>query len=111
LCAQTPDTATIHGHVIDQSRAGVGGVATIYDQRNRFVLSGVPLKIHFSGVATLASGLPFNYTTGTTNSGATGATTDRPVIDGEVVGRNVGHGRPIYSIDPALERAFRHGAV
>ena len=81
----------------------------IYDQRNRFVLSGLyvlPLKIHFSGVATLASGLPYNYTTGTTNSGDTGATTDRPVINGEVVGRNTAHGRPIYDLAPALERAF-----
>jgi hypothetical protein len=81
----------------------------IYDQANRFVLSGLyvlPLKIHFSGVATLASGLPYNITTGTTNSGDTGATTDRPVINGEVVGRNAGHGKPIYDIAPALERAF-----
>jgi hypothetical protein len=81
----------------------------IYDQANRFVLSGLyvlPLKIHFSGVATLASGLPYNITTGTTNSGDTGATTDRPVINGVVVGRNAGHGRPIYDIAPALERAF-----
>jgi hypothetical protein len=81
----------------------------IFDQANRFVLSGLyvlPLKIHFSGVATLASGLPYNFTTGTTNSGDTGATSDRPVIDGEVVGRNAGHGRPIYDIAPVLERAF-----
>jgi hypothetical protein len=40
----------------------------IFDQRHRFVLSGVyvlPLKINFGGVATLASGLPYNFTTGT----------------------------------------------
>jgi hypothetical protein len=81
----------------------------IFDQRHRFVLSGLyvlPLQIHFSGVATFGSGLPYNYTTGTTNSGDTGATTDRPVIDGVVVGRNAGHGNPIYDVSPALERAF-----
>ena len=81
----------------------------IFDQRQRFVLSGIyqlPWKIHFGGIATLATGLPYNYTTGTTNSGDTGATTDRPVIDGVVVGRNTGHGRPIYSFDPFLERGF-----
>ena len=81
----------------------------IFDQRNRFVLSGLyvlPLKIHFSGVATLGSGLPYNITTGTTNSGDTGATTDRPVINGVVIGRNAGHGNPIYDISPALQRAF-----
>ncbi|HUK19912.1 MAG TPA: TonB-dependent receptor [Bryobacteraceae bacterium] len=81
----------------------------IFDQRHRFVLSGLyvlPLKIEFGGVATLASGLPYNYTTGATNSGDTGATTDRPVINGVVVGRNAGRGRPIYDIAPFLERPF-----
>ncbi|HTV59074.1 MAG TPA: carboxypeptidase regulatory-like domain-containing protein [Verrucomicrobiae bacterium] len=79
----------------------------IYDQRNRFVLSGfytAPWKFRIGGIATLASGLPYNFTTGTTNSGDTGATTDRPVINGAVVGRNAGHGRPIYSFDPFIER-------
>jgi hypothetical protein len=81
----------------------------IFDQRHRFVLSGVyalPLNIHLGGVATLASGLPFNYVTGSTNSGDTGATTDRPVINGAVVGRNAGRGRAIYDISPFLEKSF-----
>jgi hypothetical protein len=81
----------------------------IFDQAQRFVLSGLyilPLKIHFGGVATLGSGLPYNITTGTTNSGDTGATTDRPVINGVVIGRNAGHGNPIYDVAPALQRAF-----
>jgi hypothetical protein len=81
----------------------------IFDQRQRFVLSGVyrlPLKINFGGVATLGTGLPYNFTTGSTNSGDTGATTDRPVINGVVVGRNAGHGRPIYDFSPFLERPF-----
>jgi Carboxypeptidase regulatory-like domain/TonB dependent receptor len=84
----------------------------IFDQRHRFVLSGVynlPWKINFGGVMTLASGLPYNYTTGTTNSGDTGATTDRPVINGVVVGRNVGRGNAIYDVSPFLERAFALG--
>jgi len=79
----------------------------IYDQRHRFVGSGIwvgPWGLHMGGIVTLASGLPFNYTTGTTNSGDTGATTDRPVIDGVVVGRNAGRGRPIYAVDPLVER-------
>jgi hypothetical protein len=84
----------------------------IFDQRQRFVLSGtyiLPWKIHFGGVGTLASGLPFNYVTGANNFGDSGATTDRPVIDGVVVGRNTGHGRPIYDISPFLERPFAFG--
>jgi hypothetical protein len=60
-------------------------------------------------VGTLASGLPFNYVTGANNFGDSGATTDRPVIDGEVVGRNTGHGRPIYDVSPYLERPFAFG--
>ena len=85
----------------------------IYDQRNRFVLSGFYTffwKIRGGGIVTLASGLPYNFTTGTTNSGDTGATTDRPVIDAVVVGRNAGHGRPIYSFDPFVERSFALGS-
>jgi hypothetical protein len=56
---------------------------------------------------TLASGLPYNWVTGTTNSGDTGASTDRPVINGVVVGRNTGRGTPIYDVSPFLERPFR----
>ena len=81
----------------------------IYDQRNRFVLSGVynaPYGFSMGGIATLASGLPFNFTTGTTNSGDNGGTTDRPVINGVVVGRNVGRGRPIYDFEPFLSKDF-----
>jgi hypothetical protein len=55
----------------------------------------------------LAGGLPYNLVTGTTNSGDTGATTDRPVINGVVVGRNTGRGTPVYYVDPFVERDFR----
>ena len=59
----------------------------IFDQRQRFVLSGVcvlPVKIHIGGVATLASGLPYNIHHRRHQRGDTGATTDRPVINGVV---------------------------
>jgi hypothetical protein len=81
----------------------------IFDQRHRFVLSGVwlaPWGLHIGGVTTLASGLPFNYTTGITNSGDTGATTDRPVINGVVIGRNTGRGTAVYDVSPLVERPF-----
>ena len=81
----------------------------IFDQRHRFVLSGTytaPFGFQMGGYATLASGLPYNFVTGTTNSGDTGATTDRPVIDGVVVGRNTGRGRNIYDFSPFLEKDF-----
>jgi hypothetical protein len=85
----------------------------IFDQRHRFVLSGVyaaPWKINIGALATLASGLPYNFITGTTNSGDTGATTDRPVINGVVVGRNTGRGRAIYDVSSFVERPFALGS-
>jgi hypothetical protein len=77
----------------------------IFDQRNRLVLSGVyaaPWGFTTGGIATMAGGLPYNYTTGVTNSGDTGATTDRPVINGMVVGRNIGRGTAIYDLQPFI---------
>jgi hypothetical protein len=85
----------------------------ILDERHQFVLSMIyvaPLKIHVGGIATLGSGFPFNIVTGITNSGDPGATTDRPVIDGVVVGRNTGRGRPIYDVSPFVERSFALGS-
>lgn len=77
----------------------------IFDQRHRVVLSGVyaaPFGISIGGIATLASGFPYNIVTGVTNSGNTGATTDRPVIHGVIVGRNTGRGTAIYDVSPFL---------
>jgi hypothetical protein len=102
---QNPNDANFTGKV-EKSNA-------IFDQRHRFVLSGfyiAPFKITVGGVMTLASGLPYNIVTGTTNSGDTGATTDRPVINGVVVGRNAGRGHSIYEVAPFLERTFAFGA-
>ena len=84
----------------------------IFDQRNRLVLSGVyaaPFGFTTGGVATLASGLPYNVVTGVNNSGDTSATTDRPVIDGAVVGRDTGRGTPIYSVDPFIGKTIPLG--
>jgi hypothetical protein len=99
--SQNPNDPNFTGHVENGN--------AIFDQRQRFVLSGVyvlPWKINFGGVNTMGTGLPYNITTGATNSGDTGATTDRPVINGAVIGRNTGHGRPIYDLSPFLERPF-----
>jgi len=85
----------------------------IYDQRHRFVLSGVyvaPLKISLGGVLTAGSGLPFNITTGANNTGDTGGATDRPVINGVVVSRNAGRGFPVYDFSPFIERPFALGS-
>ncbi|HET7100778.1 MAG TPA: hypothetical protein VFJ52_06480, partial [Terriglobia bacterium] len=82
----------------------------IFDQRHRFVLSGLytgPWKIRLGGIATLASGLPYNITTGTANGGDNGGETGRPVINGVVVARNAGRGSPIYDFSPFVGRVFR----
>jgi hypothetical protein len=82
----------------------------LFDQRHRLVLAGIYVGkwgLHYGGTVTLATGLPYNFTTGTANSGDTGATTDRPVIDGVVVGRNTGRGTPTYELSPLVERPFR----
>jgi len=101
--SQNPNDANFTGRV-EQGNA-------IFDQRQRFVLSGFwvgPLKITVGTVTTLATGLPYNVTTGVNNSGDTGGTTDRPVINGIVIGRNTGRGTPIYDFAPFVERSFPH---
>jgi len=82
----------------------------IFDERHRLVLSGFyagPLKITLGGVATAGSGFPFNFTTGANNFGDAGATADRPVINGAVVGRNTGRGNWMFDVSPFVERPFR----
>ncbi len=84
----------------------------IFDQRHRLVLSGVyvaPFGFTAGGIATLASGLPYDIVTGVNNSGDTGATTDRPVINGVVVGRNTGRGTPLYDLEPFGEKSIALG--
>jgi hypothetical protein len=81
----------------------------VFDQRHRFVLSGTymaPFGFHLGGVSTMASGLPYNFTTGNNNSGDTGGSTDRPIINGVVVPRNAGRGRSIYEFAPFVEKEF-----
>jgi carboxypeptidase family protein len=85
----------------------------VFDQRHRFVVSGfyvAPLKITLGGVATVASALPYNLTTGANNFGDAGGTADRPLVDGAIVGRNTGRGTAIYEVSPMIERPFRLGS-
>jgi hypothetical protein len=99
--SQNPNDANFTGRVENAN--------AIFDQRHRFVLSGVwaaPFKINMGGVATFASGLPYNIVTGVNNSGDNGPTTDRPVIGSVVVGRNTGRGTAIFDVAPFVERPF-----
>ena len=65
----------------------------------------IPFAITIGGVATAASGRPFNITTGVDNNGD-GANTDRPIINGEVIGRNSGHGSSTFDLDAFVEKDF-----
>lgn len=81
---------------------------SLIDQRHRGVLTvwrRVPFGIVVGGVASAASGRPFNVTTGADNNGD-GSTTDRPVIDGKIVGRNAGRGSTIFGLDAFVEKAI-----
>jgi hypothetical protein len=106
-----PDTTSQNPNDANFTGAVENGSA-IFDQRQRFVLSGIyslPFGINIGGITTLGSALPYNIVTGTANSGDTGGTTDRPVINGVVIGRNTGRGRPIYDFSPFVEKAFALG--
>jgi hypothetical protein len=63
---------------------------SLLDQRHRAVITfiyNLPLNISAGTVTQLASGRPFNATTGVDNNGD-GATNDRPVVNGSVLGKS-----------------------
>ena len=67
---------------------------SLLDQRHRAVISfsyRLPYEITAGTVTQLASARPFNATTGVDNNGD-GSTTDRPVINGSVVGKSAFRG-------------------
>ncbi len=81
---------------------------SLLDQRHRAVFSGwwqLPYRLVLGGVTTLASGRPFNITTGIDNNGD-GANTDRPVFGNTVIGRNSGRGTPVYDVSMFVEKVF-----
>jgi hypothetical protein len=87
-----------------------------YDQRHRFVMSGVfmsPFERGFgvgklladltlSPIVTIASGRPFNLLMGFDANGDTNANTDRPPF----AGRNTGRGPGFASFDLRVTKAF-----
>lgn len=81
---------------------------SLLDQRHRAAISGFwQLPFHFTvgELVTLASGRPFNITTGVDNNGD-GANTDRPIVGGALIGRNAGRTSPVYDVALFLERDF-----
>jgi hypothetical protein len=79
---------------------------SVLDQRHRAVLTAWrewPWQLTTGTVVSLASGRPFNITTGTDNNGD-GIASDRPVINGHLVGRNAGRGSPLYDVALFVEK-------
>jgi outer membrane receptor for ferrienterochelin and colicin len=83
------------------------------DQRHRGVLTAwqrLPFGVVIGGIATAASGRPYNMLTGADNNGDA-ANTDRPVIDGAVVGRNAQRGSSLFSLDAFVEKTIALAGV
>jgi hypothetical protein len=94
----------------DQNRLGETERAPgLLNQTHRAVLSATYLLPHdfdFGAVASLASGLPVNATTGVDNNGDE-VFTDRPVVGGQVLGRATFTGSPTSDISMFLEKRFK----
>ncbi len=103
-----PDAANQNAN--DWNFLGVQEKATsILDQRHRAALSGwydMPWGFTFAADTTLASGLPYNITTGTDNNGD-GTNSDRPDVNGIVIPRNFGRGTPTYDVSVSLQKTFQ----
>ena len=93
----------------DANQLGRSERATsLLDQRHRFVASGWWQFAHNWNAGTLsslASGRPYNITTGVDSNGDN-SIADRPVVNGAVIGRNAGRGTPVYDVSTFLERVF-----
>jgi len=82
---------------------------SLLNQTNRASLSAtyqLPYGFMISAWVQAASGFPFNLTTGVDNNGD-GNTSDRPVINGVVIGRDAGQVPATYDVDLALQKSFR----
>lgn len=76
------------------------------DQRHRLVFNGA---LHFhgfqlSGLLQYYSSLPLNITSGVTTIQGTAG---RPIYNGDFIGRNIGIGNDLFTLNARLSRAFR----
>ncbi len=82
---------------------------SVLNQANRASVSAtysMPWGFMLSGWMEAGSGFPYNVTTGVDNNGD-GNNTDRPVINGAVIGRNAGQAPPTYDFNFALQKSIR----
>jgi hypothetical protein len=81
---------------------------SLLDQRHRAVVSGwynLPWRFTIGTVTTLASGVPYSITVGQDLNGDR-QNTDRPFINGSILGRNAGRGSAIYNVAVFAEHEF-----
>ncbi|HTO75038.1 MAG TPA: TonB-dependent receptor [Thermoanaerobaculia bacterium] len=79
---------------------------SLLDQRHRVVASGwwtLPWNLLGGGVIQYATPRPYNPTTGVDNNGD-GANTDRPVVDGVILGRNSQRGTDTFDLALFLQK-------
>jgi hypothetical protein len=84
---------------------------SLLNQRHRAVITfsyQLPYNITAGTVTQLASARPFNSTTGIDNNGD-GANNDRPVIDGQVLGKSAFRGSGTQDVSVFLEERVRFG--
>jgi hypothetical protein len=86
--------------------------ASVVDQRHRAVITltyQLPAHLTAGTVTQLASARPFNAVTGIDNNGD-GANNDRPVIDGQVIGKSAFRGTGTQDVSVFLEDRVRLGS-
>jgi len=101
-----PDAPSVYPN--DTRNLGAEWADSLLDQRQRLVLSGwaaLPWEFRTGGTMTIASGRPYNITTGVDNNGDA-SSTDRPIVDGALLGRNAGRGHSTFDLSLFLERSF-----
>lgn len=84
---------------------------SLLDQRHRAVITlmyNTPFNVTLGTVTSLASARPFNATTGVDNNGD-GATNDRPVIDGKVIGKSAFRGTGTQDVSAFAEGRIKFG--
>ena len=84
---------------------------SVVDQRHRGVIAlsyRLPLDIRIGTMTYLASARPFNGTTGVDNNGD-GLNNDRPVVNGQVIGKSTFHGSSTADLSAFIEGPVRLG--
>ncbi|HYK41856.1 MAG TPA: TonB-dependent receptor, partial [Thermoanaerobaculia bacterium] len=86
---------------------------SVLDQRHRAVIALsylLPYGVRVGTLTSVASARPFNATTGVDNNGD-GVNNDRPVVDGQVIGKSAFRGSPTTDVAAFIEAPVKLGAA